>query len=53
MVDICQMRGGALSATRSLAQCFSISCSAGDLGAGVALGSMLLVGFLSQALLAP
>lgn len=47
------MRGGALLATRSLAQCFPISCSAGNLGAGVALGSAPLVGFLSQALLAP
>ena len=51
MVDLRQMRGEALSATRSPAQCFPITCSAGDLGASVALGSALLVGFLSQALL--
>lgn len=32
---------------------FPISCSSGDLGAGVAFGSAPLVGFLSQALLTP
>lgn len=32
---------------------FPVSCSSGDLGAGMALGSTPLVGFLSQALLTP